>query len=311
MSDRWLADGVLCFHLLFVVFVLGGGWLVRRWPRLAWLHLPCVAWGVAVEVGGWNCPLTLLEDHWRSAGQQAGDTPGFVEQFLRPLLYPELWVPGGVPAWGFALLGCGVLLLNLGVYAPLWRQRLPFQGALLSPPHRPPPTPTASAYAQSVAAPPPSSATPSPPVRGERRDAIRIPYAEATDMVLQIKSQEGNTLDVVLLELGIGGCSFLFPDEEPFLPEGALLELTFHWCVDQRLSLPGNLLRVERRSEVVTGHLLFSIDTPEAERALGALVTWMERIHLRARHNWSATETENLAALYRNSGSHSCACARC
>jgi VanZ family protein len=46
---RWLADFVLLFHLAFVLFVVLGGLLVLRRPKLAWLHLPCVAWGVLIE----------------------------------------------------------------------------------------------------------------------------------------------------------------------------------------------------------------------------------------------------------------------
>ncbi len=40
-----LADLVLLVHLLFVLFVLLGGFLVIRWPRLIWLHIPALAWG--------------------------------------------------------------------------------------------------------------------------------------------------------------------------------------------------------------------------------------------------------------------------
>ena len=45
-----LADLVLLLHAVFIVFVLLGGLLVLRWPRLAWLHLPCMAWGILIEL---------------------------------------------------------------------------------------------------------------------------------------------------------------------------------------------------------------------------------------------------------------------
>ena len=34
------ADLVLLLHLAFVLFVMTGGLLLLKWPRLAWLHLP-------------------------------------------------------------------------------------------------------------------------------------------------------------------------------------------------------------------------------------------------------------------------------
>ena len=73
MTWRLLADLVLAVHALFVVFVILGGMAVLRWPALAWVHLPAVAWGVATEFGGWICPLTPLEVALR---QRGGDSRG-------------------------------------------------------------------------------------------------------------------------------------------------------------------------------------------------------------------------------------------
>ncbi len=47
-----LADAVLPLHLGFILFVVFGGFLVRRHPRLVWLHLPAAAWGALIERGG-------------------------------------------------------------------------------------------------------------------------------------------------------------------------------------------------------------------------------------------------------------------
>lgn len=45
MLYRIAADGLVLFHLGFIVFVLLGGLLVLKWPRLLWLHVPAAAWG--------------------------------------------------------------------------------------------------------------------------------------------------------------------------------------------------------------------------------------------------------------------------
>ena len=35
------------------------------------MHLPAAAWGVAIEIFGWICPLTSLEQElWRRAGSE-------------------------------------------------------------------------------------------------------------------------------------------------------------------------------------------------------------------------------------------------
>ena len=45
MTWRILADAVLVLHLAFILFAALGGLLVLRWPLVAWIHLPAVAWG--------------------------------------------------------------------------------------------------------------------------------------------------------------------------------------------------------------------------------------------------------------------------
>lgn len=40
MLYRIAADGLVLFHLLFILFVLFGGLLVLKWRHLIWWHLP-------------------------------------------------------------------------------------------------------------------------------------------------------------------------------------------------------------------------------------------------------------------------------
>ncbi|QQX84265.1 DUF2784 domain-containing protein [Cupriavidus necator] len=114
----WLADLVVIVHGLFILFVVAGGLLVLRWPRVAWLHLPAAAWGVLIEWSGGICPLTPLENTLRQAAGQAGYSGGFVERYLLPLIYPAGLTPA-VQLW----LGAVVLALNVAVYALWWRRR--------------------------------------------------------------------------------------------------------------------------------------------------------------------------------------------
>ena len=114
MFLRLAADAVVLLHLGFIVFVLLGALLVLRWPRLAYLHLPAVAWGAAVELLHLYCPLTPLENQLRHAAGQAGYSGGFVEHYLIPLIYPAGLTPG-IQLW----LGGVVLLINLPIYLRL------------------------------------------------------------------------------------------------------------------------------------------------------------------------------------------------
>jgi hypothetical protein len=112
-----LADLVLLAHAGFVVFVVLGGLPVLRWPRLAWLHLPAVAWGAGIEFAGAICPLTPLEIHLRSLAGQQGYAGGFVEHYVFALLYPE-----GLTRNVQLALGLLVLVINALLYAIVWRR---------------------------------------------------------------------------------------------------------------------------------------------------------------------------------------------
>ena len=121
MIYRILAGAVVVLHLGFVLFVAAGGLLVWRWRRLAWAHLPAVAWGVWIELSGGICPLTPLENHWRRLGGQTVYGGDFVGHYLLPVLYPE-----GLDRAIQAALAAGVLALNLVVYWRAFRRaRLP------------------------------------------------------------------------------------------------------------------------------------------------------------------------------------------
>lgn len=117
MIYSFLADLAVLAHALFVLFVLFGGLAVLRRPRLAWLHLPAAIWGGAVELAGWICPLTYLENHFRQLGGSAGYSGDFIRHYLEPVLYPP-----GLTEQGQTIMGVGVLLGNAAIYAFLWRK---------------------------------------------------------------------------------------------------------------------------------------------------------------------------------------------
>lgn len=104
-------------HLLFVVFAVAGGFLVFRWPRWAWLHLPAAVWAALVELAGMYCPLTPLENRLRQQAGAAGYEDGFVSHYILPVLYPA-----GLTSDIQVVLGIGVVALNGAVYLLAWRR---------------------------------------------------------------------------------------------------------------------------------------------------------------------------------------------
>lgn len=89
MLYRFLADSVVVVHMIFVIYAIFGGLLVLRWKYTICLHVPALLWGAVVEVKGWICPLTPLENRLRSEAGESGYSGGFVENYILPVLYPE------------------------------------------------------------------------------------------------------------------------------------------------------------------------------------------------------------------------------
>ena len=87
-SARALAIALVLVHMAFVAFVVAGGLLALRWPRVAWVHVPAALWGALIALVGWICPLTPLENWLRERAGDAPYTTGFLEHYLLPILYP-------------------------------------------------------------------------------------------------------------------------------------------------------------------------------------------------------------------------------
>ena len=115
-----LADLVLLAHAGFIVFAAAGALLLRRFPRVAWLHLPAVAWGVGIEWSGGICPLTPLEVWLRLQAGTAGYESSFIEHYVTALIYPA-----GLTRGMQAALGAALLVVNVFLY---WRARSALRG---------------------------------------------------------------------------------------------------------------------------------------------------------------------------------------
>ncbi|MGH8177646.1 MAG: DUF2784 domain-containing protein [Steroidobacter sp.] len=111
MLYRLLADATLVLHLLFVLFVVLGGFLVLRWRWVAWAHLPAALWGGYIELTGRICPLTPLENLFRQRGGEAGYAGGFIDHYIIGWIYPD-----GLTRNVQIALGLTVLVVNTAIY---------------------------------------------------------------------------------------------------------------------------------------------------------------------------------------------------
>jgi len=106
-----LADMIIVIHFIFIIFVVSGGLLVIYKPHLAVLHLPAAIWGAFVELFGWICPLTPLENKLRELAGEKSYRGDFIVHYLMPVIYPEkLTMPIQ------QLLGLAVIFINVIFY---------------------------------------------------------------------------------------------------------------------------------------------------------------------------------------------------
>jgi Protein of Unknown function (DUF2784) len=113
-----LADLVVLLHFAFVLFVVFGGLLALRWPKVAYVHLPVAMYGTLIELVGWICPLTPLEKRLRESAGLEGYEGGFVEHYILPVLYPTELTRGVQ-----LLLGALVIAVNISIYGIIVRRQ--------------------------------------------------------------------------------------------------------------------------------------------------------------------------------------------
>jgi len=119
VASLLFADFLVLVHGLFIAFVVCGALLVARWRWLLTVHLVSMLWGAAVELAGWTCPLTPLENWARVSAGAAGYDGGFIDHYLVPIIYPE-----ALTREIQVVLGALVLLINGIIYTVIFRKNL-------------------------------------------------------------------------------------------------------------------------------------------------------------------------------------------
>jgi hypothetical protein len=118
MGAALAADAVMVVHFLFIAFALGGSFLILKWPKVIWLHLPALAWGAWIEAMGDVCPITPLENNFRALAGESTYGEGVIVHYLAPIIYPS----GLTRGWQFVALGV-LLVFNLAGYGLVLTRR--------------------------------------------------------------------------------------------------------------------------------------------------------------------------------------------
>ena len=116
MVFKLAANALALLHLAFILFVIFGGLLLLKWPKLMWLHVPAAIWGALIEFAGWYCPLTSMENAMLRRAGQSGYTGGFVAHYVFGLIYPA-----GLTRGLEIAIGAVVLVVNASVYVRVFR----------------------------------------------------------------------------------------------------------------------------------------------------------------------------------------------
>jgi hypothetical protein len=108
VAFRLAADLTVAVHLAFVAFLLAGGFIAWRRPRVLRLHVPAAAVSAGLALTGLDCPLTDLEQWLRRRGGEAAYRGGFVAHYLVRPLHPAGMTP---------TISVGLRILSVSVVA--------------------------------------------------------------------------------------------------------------------------------------------------------------------------------------------------
>jgi hypothetical protein len=107
------AELTLLLHFAWIVFVVTGAFFLyrRRW-RWRLVHLAAVGYSVAIEIYGWICPLTYLEQWFLKKAGRYSYEGDFITHYLEKLIYLH------APRW--LLVSLVVVLLAVTLYLYFW-----------------------------------------------------------------------------------------------------------------------------------------------------------------------------------------------
>ena len=114
---RAMAADVLSLHAAYIAWVMLGAFFTRGRPGLAALHVATVVYGAIIEIFGFWCPLTALENWLEVRGGAVAYRGPFLLHYVDALVYPD--VPSNLLVAG----AVAVCVMNLSIYVRRLRIR--------------------------------------------------------------------------------------------------------------------------------------------------------------------------------------------
>src|SRR5258706_9417584 len=85
-----MAASVVSLHMVYIVWVIFGAFFTRGRPRLAALHVATLVYGMIIEILGFWCPLTALEEWLEIRGGVLPYRGPFLLHYLDAVVYPDV-----------------------------------------------------------------------------------------------------------------------------------------------------------------------------------------------------------------------------
>ena len=91
MVFNGLAILTLLLHLLWILFIVFGFVFALKGSNLAFIHLGGLLFSLVINLFGWYCPLTYLENYlYRFQAEELGYGGSFIIHYLERVIYPSV-----------------------------------------------------------------------------------------------------------------------------------------------------------------------------------------------------------------------------
>lgn len=90
MLFKVAADGVVLIHFLWIIFLIFGVFIGRKYRPIKIFHIVGLGFAVTMQIFGWYCPLTHLEIWLRKRHDPSLAYSGsFIIHYMEKLIYIE------------------------------------------------------------------------------------------------------------------------------------------------------------------------------------------------------------------------------
>ena len=91
MIYKLLSDFVILLHFLWIIFILFGFLIALKYFKVSFIHIAGLAFTLVLNLGGWYCPLTYLENYLHGLYDPQLPYAGFfITKNLQKLIYLDL-----------------------------------------------------------------------------------------------------------------------------------------------------------------------------------------------------------------------------